>query len=88
MMTVHCFALDTETFFGYRQPLSFQVHKYLRGELVFGWSAAEVGSQCLFANRLPLCSYADPLCVSLRGRWIVPLACELQFESNHLKPEP
>lgn len=52
----------------------------------FGWSAS--WSQCLFANRFPLCSYADPLSHSLRGRWIVPLACELQFESNNAKPEP
>lgn len=86
-MTAHCFALVTETYFGYWQLLPFQVHKYLRGELVFGWSATEVRSQCLFANSLPLCSYADPLCGSLRGRWIVPLACELQFESNNVKPE-
>lgn len=54
---------------------------------MLGWSAARARSPCLFANRFLLCSYADPLCGSLRGRWIVPLACELQFESNSAKPE-
>lgn len=42
-------------------------------------------SQCLFANRLPLCSYADPLCGSVRGRWIVPWACGLRSESKDLE---
>lgn len=59
-------------------PLLFQVHEYLRGEKR---CLVGVRSQCLFANRLPLCSYADPLCGSLRGRWIVPLG----FASRGLK---
>ena len=59
-------------------PLFFQVHEYLRGEKR---CLVGVRSQCLFANRLPLCSSADPLCGSLRGRWIVPLG----FASRGLK---
>lgn len=87
-MTAPCFArVSYRSLFHPLAVSFFQVHKYVRRELVFGWSAAGVRSQCLFANRLPLCSYADPLCGSLRGRWIVPRACGLQFESNNVKPE-
>lgn len=69
--------------FGLRSGSAFQLPESEQRTGVW-LELGRAGSQCLLANRLPLCSYADPLCGSLRGRWIVPWACGLQFERNNV----